>query len=193
MGPGQSQAFETQSIIDRDSISTAMLVLTVLRQNHPSPMTTYHLGLCVEDNRNPPRPLSMIMKTLSSDGYIVRAAAAGKRAALWMITQRGLISLDSRAEKWRAAEIWLEHNPCHSEHEIHIVRSLFRLGNQSPKHLSDTCRLAISPVRTALKKLVLRCLVERPVVPTDGYRLTEAGLTFARQVNVNRNPNLRII
>src|SRR3546814_15526648 len=107
-------------------------------------MSTYELGLWISDNQNPPRPLSVIIKTLASDGYILRSASAGKRAGLWTITPRGSSSLCSRPEKCADATAWLNEHPCYSAHEYAVINSIFVRGNQSPKQLSDSCDLLIS-------------------------------------------------
>src|SRR3546814_7703894 len=89
MGNGVNHIAASDRRIERERISTAILVLVILRQNSPRAMSTYELGLWISDNQNPPRPLSVIIKTLASDGYILRSASAGKRAGLWTITPRG--------------------------------------------------------------------------------------------------------
>ena len=165
--------------IERNRITTAILVLVLLRQNCPRAMTTYELGLWISDNQCPPRPLSVIIKTLASDGYIVRAAAAGKRAGLWTITSRGQESLAAREEKSAAAAAWLIENPSYASEEFAVINSIFARGNQSPKQLADSCGMSISPVRTALKKLMLRGLVLKPGNPMDGYCLTDDGYSIA--------------
>src|SRR3546814_1373255 len=74
---------------------------------------------------------------------------------------------------------WLNENPCYSAHEYAVINSIFVRGNQSPKQLSDSCDLLISPVRTALKKLIIRGLVVKPTNPMIGYSLTTAGHSIA--------------
>src|SRR3546814_5733756 len=90
-------------------------------------MSTYELGLWISDNQNPPRPLSVIIKTLASDGYILRSASAGKRAGLWTITPRGSSSLCSRPEKCADATAWLNENPRSEEHTSEL-QSLMRIS-----------------------------------------------------------------
>lgn len=179
MGNGTNRNASKDAIGYRDSISTAILVLVLLESRSPQPMSTYQLGLWITDNRTPPRPLSIIIKTLASDGYISRAANAGKRAALWIITPRGEASLTARAHKKTAAKAWLDENPCYSSDECAVLNSLFIHGNQSPKHLAQTCDRSISPVRTALKKLRIREIVLKPARAIEGYSLTELGKTVA--------------
>src|SRR3546814_9295171 len=70
MGNGVNHIAASDRRIERERISTAILVLVILRQNSPRAMSTYELGLWISDNQNPPRPLSVIIKTLASDGYI---------------------------------------------------------------------------------------------------------------------------
>src|SRR3546814_17895800 len=70
---------------------------------------------------------------------------------------------------------WLNENPCYSAHEYAVINSIFVRGNTSPKQLSDSCDLLISPVRTALKKLIIRVLVVKPTKPMIGYSLKTAG------------------
>src|SRR3546814_8706504 len=76
MGNGVNHIAASDRRIERERISTAILVLVILRQNSPRAMSTYELGLWISDNQNPPRPLSVIIKTLASDGYILRSASA---------------------------------------------------------------------------------------------------------------------
>src|SRR3546814_12834492 len=77
------------------------------------------------------------------------------------------------------ATAWLNEHPCYSAHEYAVINSIFVRGNQSPKQLSDSCDLLISPVRTALKKLIIRGLVVKPTNPMIGYSLTTAGHSIA--------------
>lgn len=179
MGNGNSNSAANGKSFARDRITTAILVLVLLDQNHPNPMTTYELGLWITDNQTPPRPLSIIIKTLASDGYIARAAFAGKRAALWIITERGASSLSTRPAKRDAAIAWLNENPGYSRDEIAVMNNLLFGGNQSPTLLSENCSLPISPIRTALKKLILRKMVSKPRNPVDGYALTSHGRSLA--------------
>src|SRR3546814_9768140 len=68
---------------------------------------------------------------------------------------------------------WLNENPCYSAHEYAVINSIFVRGNQSPKQLSDSCDLLISPVRTALKKLIIRGLVVKPTNPRSEEHTSE--------------------
>src|SRR3546814_16889040 len=89
MGNGVNHIAASDRRIERERISTAILVLVILRQNSPRAMSTYELGLWISDNQNPPRPLSGIIKTLPSAGYILRSASAGKRAGYWTLPHPG--------------------------------------------------------------------------------------------------------
>lgn len=193
MGTASNRNAVKHAVRNRDSISTAILVLVLLESRSPQPMSTYQLGLWITDSRTPPRPLSVIIKTLASDGYICRAANAGKRAALWIITCRGEASLAARANKKRAALAWLDENPCYSADECAVLNSLFVHGSQSPKLLTQTCGRSISPIRTALKKLRIRDLALKPERAIEGYSLTELGKTVAldrrRQIERTSSPN----
>src|SRR3546814_20375663 len=60
-----------------------------------------------------------------------------------------------------------------------FINSIFVRGNQSPKQLYDSCDLLISPVRTALKKLIIRGLVVKPTNTMIVYSLTTAGHSIA--------------
>ena len=53
------------------SISTMHLVLVLLRNNLPRPLSTYEIGLAVVDDKEPPRPMSVLIKTLKKDGYVM--------------------------------------------------------------------------------------------------------------------------
>jgi hypothetical protein len=140
-------------------------------------MSTYELGLWVRDGKG--RPLSVVVKTLAEDGYIVRQADAGKRAGLWCITQRGTDSLSNREEQWTAGDAWLAANPLYSLDEMNVLALLLVHGAQTPNQLAERLRLPLSPVRTAVKRLRLRLMIERPRNIFTGYCLTPAGQAVA--------------
>lgn len=169
------------------AVSTALLVLVTLKNRAPDPMSTYELGLWIIDNKIPPRPLSKIMKTLADDGYIVRTASAGKRAGLWAITERGLLSLQQRPKACQQAEEWLRANPNYSAQETAVLMSLLNNGSQSIGSLVETCSLLLSPVRTALKRLSLRKLAHKTVDVVTTYMLTPDGQNTAETLACEQN------
>ena len=172
----------------RRDLTTAILILVALRQQRPRPMSTYELGLWIADDRDPPRPLSVIMKTLADDRYITRVADAGKRAGLWQITDRGLSSLEQRAASAAFAEAWLARHPNLSSDEIGVLICLLEHGDQTPGRLSEACSLLLSPVRTAVKKLVLRGMIQRTRRLATGYTLTLRGRATASRARDSRMP-----
>lgn len=166
----------------RAGLTTALLVLVVLQENFPKPMTTYELGLRVEDDKVPPRPISVIVKTLATDGYIARVADAGKRAALWCITERGANSLIQRGALRTAAEAWLARNPNYSDDEAAVLNALLGAENLTPNQMAECCGRSLSPMRTAVKKLALRGLIDRTDVIFTGYELTVHGRAAAQKL-----------
>lgn len=163
-------------------ISTMHLVLVLLRSSLPRPLSTYEIGLAVVDDKEPPRPMSVLIKTLSKDKYVERVSLLGKRAALWTITERGIVSLDRRIEATRTAEKWLFEHHNHGHDEKIVMTSLAMKGPQAASRLAANCGLLHSPVRTALKKLQLRGFVVHTKRPSSEYRLTEAGMTRASKL-----------
>ncbi|QAY80178.1 hypothetical protein [Sphingosinicella sp. BN140058] len=160
---------------ERARFKTAFLVLILLGEDPHRPRSTYELGLWVADDQLPPRPLSVIMKSLADDRYIVRHAAAGKRSALWLIAQRGIDSLARRDGLRLAARAWLDGNPNYTADELEVMRSLCREPNQHPSRLATSTRLPLSSVRTALRKLQLRCYAAAGAEDATSYRLTAIG------------------
>lgn len=161
-----------------------LLILVLLHRNHPRPMSTYEIGLAITDDKEPPRPLSVLVKTLSKDKYIRRAALIGKRAGEWCITERGMLSLERRAEEARIAGEWLDANPNYSPDEQAVLSSLLISGPQSPSRLAVACGMMHSPIRTAIKRLELRDLVRDEGVEGPIYQLTSAGRESAKGLTV---------
>lgn len=178
MGREQDTARNGANMGERD-ITTALLLLVALRRAHPRSLSTYQLGLAVVDDKDPPRPLSVLIKSLAKDRYIEKAADAGKRTGYWRISDHGLISLRRRAEAAAAAERWLETNPNYTEAERAVLESLSRHGPQAASRLSTTSGMLHSPVRTALKRLCLREVVRAPKPPATEYALTKLGAAEA--------------
>jgi DNA-binding MarR family transcriptional regulator len=175
MGNGDITTHEEE----RRSISTMHLILVLLRDNLPRPLSTYEIGLAVIDDKEPPRPMSVLIKTLKKDRYVVRTSLLGKRAGLWTITDRGIVSLQRRPDATRAAEEWLasHHNLGHDE--IVILRCLLEHGPLAASRLATVCGLLHSPVRTALKKLTIRGFVAHRRLPSSEYALTVPGVARA--------------
>ena len=160
--------------------STLLLILVLLKRNHPRAMSTYEIGLAITDDKEPPRPLSILVKTLTKDEYVKRAGLIGKRAGEWRITDRGLLSLERRAEEAERASEWLDRNPNLSRDERCVMKALLEEGSQPPSRLAARCGMMQSPIRTALKKLDIRGLVRRTGPLKTLYVLTREGSRMAR-------------
>jgi DNA-binding PadR family transcriptional regulator len=165
------------------SISTMHLILVLLADSAPEALSTYEIGLAIADDKHPPRPMSVLIKSLYGDKYVSKERRIGKRAALWTITERGLQSLSRRADATREAREWLSQHPNRSRDEDCVMRSLDRNGPQAASRLADTCGLLHSPVRTALKRLSLRGMVAHVARPVSEYRLTDVGRLNLQQTN----------
>jgi hypothetical protein len=163
-----------------------LLILVLLHRNHPRPMSTYEIGLAIIDDKEPPRPLSVLVKTLSKDKYIRRAGLIGKRAGEWCITERGILSLEGRAEEARVAGEWLDANPNYSPDERKVMECLLDGGPQPPSRLAATCGMMHSPIRTALKRLEIRGVVVDEGVEGPVYGLTHDGRIGAERLRVRQ-------
>lgn len=159
----------------RGGLTTALLVLCLLQRHAPRPLSTYEIGLWIRDNRDNPRPVSVIVKTLADDGYIIKQAESGKRAGLWAITDRGCASLVQRHALRVLGDEWLDQNPNLSIDEIAVLISLAAEPEQTPVRLCETVNKTISPVRTAIKRLLLRRLIARTENLFTGFALTSYG------------------
>jgi len=152
------------------------LILVLLRNNLPKPLSTYEIGLAVIDDKEPPRPMSVLIKTLKKDKYVVRTSLLGKRAGLWTITDRGMASLERRPETTRLAEEWLAAHHNHGHDELVVLDCLSNNGPMAASRIAATCGLLHSPVRTALKKLGIRGFVAHRRLPSSEYGLTRTGM-----------------
>lgn len=160
------------------------LILVLLRNNLPNTLSTYEIGLAVIDDKEPPRPISVLIKTLKKDGYVRRTSLLGKRAGLWTITERGMASLDRRPITTKAAEAWLAEHHNHSHDEIVVIRCLADNGPLAASRISTVTGLLHSPVRTALKKLQIRGFVLHREHPSSEYLLTPSGRTRAELISL---------
>lgn len=145
-------------------------------------MSTYEIGLAITDDKEPPRPLSVLVKTLTKDKYIKRAGLIGKRAGEWCITERGIQSLERRSDEARRAGLWLDSNPNYSDDEKCVMGTLLADGPQAPSRLAIVCGMMQSPIRTALKRLEIRGLVEHIAEVDSRYALTPRGRTCAAEI-----------
>lgn len=159
-----------------------LLVLVLLRDSAPRALSTYQIGLAVIDDKEPPRPISVLIKTLKKDGYVRCRRLLGKRAGLWTVTDRGLASLERRPEAAKAAAAWLSEHRNHGADEIAVLRCLALHGPLAASRLSAVSGLLHSPVRTALKRLGMRGLVSHGVRPASHYRLTRKGRAEASRI-----------
>lgn len=164
--------------------STLLLILVLLHRNHPRAMSTYEIGLAITDDKEPPRPLSVLVKTLTKDKYIKRAGLIGKRAGEWCITERGIQSLERRSDEASRAGIWLDSNPNYSDDEKCVMTALLADGPQAPSRLAVVCGMMQSPIRTALKRLEIRGLVEHIAAVDSRYALTPRGRSCAEEIAV---------
>lgn len=138
--------------------ATATLILAVLHAAG-RPMTTYELGLYVTDDHDPPRPLSVIVKSLVGDRYIRRAAKVGKRTISWVTDERGISSIERRPEVMRLASEILDKAANRTDQEIKTLEAL-REGAETLTQIIAATGLTTSPARTALRRLMRRGDVE---------------------------------
>lgn len=160
------------------------LILVLLRNNLPYPLSTYEIGLAIIDDKEPPRPISVLIKTLKKDGYVRRTSLLGKRAGLWTITERGIASLERRPNTTSAAQAWLAEHHNHGHDEIVVIRCLADNGALAASRISTMTGLLHSPVRTALKKLQIRGFVVHHAHPSSEYLLTASGRTRAELLSL---------
>lgn len=182
MGTGKLDTLATKIARQNAKITTALLVLVMLEQHHPRHLTTFELGLWIADVKDPPRPLSIIMKTLAHDGYIERHANAGKRTAFWRLSKRGAVSLQKRASEAALAAQIIALQPNLSAQELTILDCLVVQSPQTASGLTSTSGLLLSPIRTALKRLSMRSFIETASSPAGGYALTSRGRVIAQRI-----------
>lgn len=157
-------------------LTTALLILTMLKDQDNRPITAYELGLWIKDLRNPPRPLSIVLKNLVDDGYIQKVAVKGLRNGLWALTNRGHQSLFAKPHAVSEARIWLKLNKNLCSNELCLIKQLQEGGHQTVSELASACGLRMSPVKTALKKMIMREYVAKYDTLKQTYFLTESGL-----------------
>jgi hypothetical protein len=119
------------------------------------PMTTYELGLYVTDDHDPPRPLSVIVKSLVGDKYIRRSAKVGKRTISWLMDERGIASIERRPEVMRIAADILAMASNRTDQEKRVVHAL-RAGAETLTQIIADTGLTTSPTRTAIRRLMRR-------------------------------------
>lgn len=188
MGAGALQKIHSER--EAETFSTSLKLLALLEQNHPDPMTTYQMGLWVQDNQNPPRPISIIVKTLAQDGLITRFSSAGKRSVHWIISPQGLASAKKRAAEIKMASIWIAENPHLNPLEGFILRRLLQLPAATPRILASEHSSQPSPIRTALKRLAMRGFIASTTIPHGGCKITPQGRSVAKlQLLQERDPD----
>lgn len=134
------------------------MVLALLEKTG-RPMSTYEMGLHVYDDRPEPRPLSVIVRSLSRDGYLEAHAKHGRRTSLWRITEQGRMSIGKRPREVRQALRLIEQAPSMTDEE----KSVLRLIKRRPAilcEISSKTKIPTGKVRTALKRLIMRHNVE---------------------------------
>lgn len=135
-------------------LTTAMLILVAVRMAG-RPLTTYEMGLDIVDDHDPPRPISVIVKSLAGDKYLKSAGRIGKRISLWDLDTRGHSSLLKRPELARKAEKWLIENP-NSSKEERMVQEMMESGNSSVAGIAAATGLTTSPIRTSMRRIMMR-------------------------------------
>ena len=134
--------------------STPLMVLALIHDKGRA-MSTYEMSLHVGDNRENPRPLSVIVRSLSRDGYLESHAKHGRRTSLWRLTEQGEQSVIKRSKEVSNALRIIQREPCMTDQEKSVMRCLKR-------HPSSVCEIAAKTklpsgkVRTALKRLLIR-------------------------------------
>jgi len=137
-----------------EGLTTAILVLVAVRMAG-RPLTTYEMGLDIIDDHEPPRPISVIVKSLAGDGYLVSAGRIGKRMSRWGLAPRGEASLEKRPDLARKAELWLIENPNSSDDE-RLVQSIMDRGTASVAGIAAATGLTTSPIRTSMRRIQMR-------------------------------------
>ena len=135
-------------------LTTATLVLVAIR-NAQRPLTTYELGLDICDNHYPPRAISVIVKSLAKDKYLVAAAKRGKRAAEWALTERAYQSLLRRVLIVKMAEEWIRSRSNLTQEEKSVMCAKGK-GAKTYPQISAITGLRSSSIRTSLKRDKLR-------------------------------------
>ncbi|WP_162815001.1 hypothetical protein [Erythrobacter aureus] len=151
-------------------------------------MTTYQMGLWVQDNQTPPRPISIIVKTLAQDGLISRFSSAGKRSARWVISDQGLESARKRATEIKIASLWVAENPNLNKLEAYILQRLLELPAITPQMLASEHGSQSSPIRTALKRLAMRGFIASTPIPHGGCKITPQGRSVAKLQLLQKRP-----
>ena len=134
--------------------TTPLMVLALL-DRAGRPMSTYEMSLHVCDQRENPRPLSIIVRSLSRDGYLEAHSKRGRRTSLWRLTDQGRQSVAKRDREAKAALRIIDRKPCMTDHEKTVLRVIKR----KPAilcEISIKTGLPTGKVRTALKRLILR-------------------------------------
>lgn len=140
----------------RKRMTTQTKVLALLRDRAPIALSSHGLGLQIQDAD---RSISVILKTLSRDGYIHAVGKKGARTALWGITQVGLESLRRRAEIADEARSWLQENPSYRETEQILLLNLDENEPTSITEIADATGLRVVDIRKDIKRVVERGLV----------------------------------
>lgn len=138
--------------------STPLMVLALL-EREGRPMSTYEMSLHVCDRREKPRPLSIIVRSLSRDGYLEADAKRGRRTSLWRLTDQGRQSVAKRAKEAQKALRLIDKEPCLTDQEKSVMRCI----NRKPSilcEISTKTNLPTGKVRTALKRLIMRKNIE---------------------------------
>lgn len=143
-----------------EGITTAMLILTAISLAG-RPLTTYEIGLDVRDDHEPPRPLSVIVKSLTKDGYLRSAGRTGKRISRWELTERGVSSLLRREQAYAVAERTIRSGSALGPDERLITTALSN-GAVTIADMGAMTGLTTSPIRTALRRISMRNALRRP-------------------------------
>lgn len=164
----------------RQQVTTALKVLALLQHRAPVALSSHGMGLQIQD---PDKPLSVVLKTLSRDGYIAPVGKRGLRTVLWGLTDVGQGSLQRRAELAAEATRWLEDNPSYRDLEQPVLMALSHDEWRTPFAIADMTGFRVLAVRKALGRLHERALIDIDEA-TDAARLNTHGQYEASRIRV---------
>lgn len=164
----------------RRQVTTALKVLALLRHRAPVALSSFGMGLQIQD---PDKSLSVVLKTLSRDGYIRPAGRKGLRTVLWGLTEIGLESLERRAALAAEATLWLEQNPSYRDAEQPVLLALRPDRWLAISEVAEITRQRVLSVRKALYLLTERGLAEHDEA-SDEARLNSHGQYEAARIRM---------
>jgi hypothetical protein len=164
----------------RRQVTTALKVLALLQHRAPIALSSHGMGLQIQD---PDKPLSVVLKTLSRDGYIRAVGQRGARTVLWGLTDVGQRSLQRRADLAAEATRWLEDNPSYRDIEQPVLMALSHDQWRTPFAIADNTGFRVVAIRQAMTRLHERGLIAIDDT-ADAARLNTHGQYEASRIRV---------